>query len=299
MRKAGLFAMLLLLMLVFALPASAQSNPVSITLEREPCFGTCPAYSLTIYVDGTVEYNGLSSVEVTGQQTSQIDKELVAMLVEGFSDAGYFEWQDRYDTMLVTDHPYVTTSVTRNGVTKEIFRYTGDANAPFELAYLETWVDKTVNVEQWTGKQAYVYSAPDQDKNLVIMLDRGQCPETEDAESCPSYLLNIFSDGTVFYVGAKDVAELGVRTTTIDVEDVEALAEELAAGGYFDFAAEYLESDDDPPTVIYSFVSWSENFNAITRYVGDPNTPEALIALEDKIDELVNAVQWVEATEES
>lgn len=297
MRRVGLFTVMMLLMLLVVLPAGAQASPVSITLEREPCFGTCPSYTLTIYEDGTVEYNGISSVEVEGPQTSQIDPETVQALVEGFADAGYFEWEDRYDTMLVTDLPYVTSSVTRDGVTKEIFRYAGDANAPADLAYLETWVDKVVNVEQWTGKQTYVYSAPDQDKNLVIMLDRGQCPEAEDAEPCPSYLLNIFSDGTVFYVGAKDVAEFGVRSTTIDVKDVEALAEELAAGGYFDFAAEYLESDDDPPTVIYSFVSWMENFNAITRYVGDPNTPEALIELENKIDEAVNVAQWVDAPE--
>lgn len=295
MRKAGLFAMLLLLMLVFALPASAQSNPVSITLEREPCFGTCPAYSVTIYEDGKVEYNGLSSVEVEGQQISQIDKELVVMLVEGFADAGYFEWEDRYDTMLVTDLPYVTTSVTRNGETKEIFRYVGDDSAPIELAYLEVWIDKVVNSKQWTGTEPFIYyHSPDRQE--ILQLDRGQC--ATDDETCPSYLVTVFDDGLVIYLGVEDVTEIGVRTGTVDAESVATLADEMAEAGYFEWDAEYGDADSDSPVIATSLL-WDEQYHEIIRHVDASTAPEALIALEDKIDELVNVAQWVKATEES
>ncbi|MBZ0279180.1 MAG: DUF6438 domain-containing protein [Anaerolineae bacterium] len=296
MRKAGLFAILLLLMLVFVLPVGAQEKPVSITLEREPCFGTCPAYSLTIYEeDGTVEYNGLSSVEVEGQQTSQIDKELVAMLVEGFADAGYFEWEDRYDTMFVTDLPYVTTSVTRDGVTKEIFRYVGDDSAPIELAYLEVWIDKVVNSKQWTGKEPFIYYHS-RDRQEVMQLDRGEC--AADDEPCPSYLLTVFDDGLVVYLGIEDVAEVGVHTGTVDAEAVAALADEITEAGYFEWDAKYGDADSDSPIVVTSLL-WDEQYHEIIRHIDASTAPEALIALEDRIDVLVNVSQWVDGAEGS
>ena len=53
----------------------------TITLERQPCFGFCPVYTLTIHGDGQVEYDGLNHVEVTGPQTAAIDPAAVSSAV--------------------------------------------------------------------------------------------------------------------------------------------------------------------------------------------------------------------------
>ena len=138
------------LAVVFALaitPVSAQYAPanVAITLERTPCFGACPVYTVTILDDGTVTYTGERFVDVTGTQTSQIDPEIVAQMVQAFEDAGYFDWNETYDTMTITDLPSVITSVTRDGETHRITRYAGDSSAPLALPFLEYWIDEMTN----------------------------------------------------------------------------------------------------------------------------------------------------------
>src|SRR5215216_294149 len=139
---------ILVLLVVFVLGmgvvnAQETDSPVAITLERTACFGTCPVYTITILEDGTVQYNGGDFVQVAGEQTSQIDPALVAQMVEAFADAGYFEWDEAYDTQDVSDLSTVITSVTRDGETHRISRYLGDSSAPLALAFLERWIDLT------------------------------------------------------------------------------------------------------------------------------------------------------------
>lgn len=124
----------------------------TITLERQPCFGFCPVYTVTLHDDGTVEYNGQQYVEVTGPRTAAIDPAAVQALGDEMIDAGYLEWEDAYTNQDVTDHPYAITTVTfADGTTKRIEHYYGDFSAPEELTELETRIDETANTEQWIG----------------------------------------------------------------------------------------------------------------------------------------------------
>ncbi len=285
---------LLVLLLLAVVPASAQENEVRLTLERTPCFGSCPVYTVAIYADGTVVYEGESSVIVEGRQTTQIAPETVVALVEGFEATGYFEWEDSYDAFMVTDQSSVITSVTRDGETKTIHRYGGDNTAPIELLYLETWIDKAVNTQQWTGKEPY---SPNfiTESRPVIGLKRGAC---SDDEACPSYLLNLYDDGLVIYVGMGNVAQLGVRSTSIEPEAVAALAEEMAKQGYFEWQDEYTDkAENEEPTIITTFAKWDDQNQQIIRYAGDTNAPQALIELEAQIDEAVNVAQWIEPSD--
>src|SRR5262245_18133867 len=78
----------------------ATTKPV-ITLERTACFGACPVYSVSIFDDGTVNYNGGDFVSVTGEQTYQIDPETVRQMVQAMVDTGYFEWDEAYQDQSV------------------------------------------------------------------------------------------------------------------------------------------------------------------------------------------------------
>ena len=126
----------------------------TITLERQPCFGFCPVYTLTIHGDGQVEYDGLNHVEVTGPQTAAIDPAAVQQLGEAMIAAGYLDWEDAYMNQDVTDMPYVITSLTlADGTTKRIEHYYGDHSAPEELTEVESMIDETAGVAQWVGEQ--------------------------------------------------------------------------------------------------------------------------------------------------
>ena len=51
-------------------PVPSNINTVVITLERTTCFGVCPVYTLTIYGDGRVVYEGTRFVRTEGERTA-------------------------------------------------------------------------------------------------------------------------------------------------------------------------------------------------------------------------------------
>ena len=123
-----------------------------ITLQRTACFGTCPIYTITIYGDGRIIYNGDDFVEATGEQTAQISPEQVQELVEFMTNGGYQTLQDEYTNFNVTDMPSAITSLTMNGETKRIEHYFGDESAPLILHQIENRIDLLANSSQWTGQ---------------------------------------------------------------------------------------------------------------------------------------------------
>lgn len=290
MRKLSIiFALILTLIALAVLPAAAQERQVALTLERTACFGACPIYTVTIYTDGTVEYHGERFVTTEGEQTGSIDPETVQQLIAGFEAAGYFDWNDEYTNMGVSDLPTIITSVTRDGETRQITRYAGDESAPFALPYLETWIDLAARTSQWTGADVSPTSVMSMN-SPIITLERQPC-----FGMCPVYALNIFEDGTVVYLGIDHVAVTGVQTTTIDASQVELLVVEMTAFGYFDWQDEYTTMTITDQAYVVTSLSTPEQYKHIVRYDGDANAPVGLLRIEDRIDAIVNSAQWVEA----
>jgi hypothetical protein len=279
------------LLALVALPAAAQNSdqPV-ITLERTACFGSCPIYSVAIYADGRVVYNGERFVTATGEQTTSIDPETVQQLVAGFEAAGYFDWNDEYTDMHITDLPSVVTSVMRDGEVKQITRYAGDSSAPLALSYLENWIDLAAYTSQWTGSDVSATSGVMVGgQPVVITLERTAC-----FGMCPVYGVSIYEDGTVVYLGIKNVAVTGVRVSQVDPNTVINMLTSIMKGtGYFDWQDEYTDiTITDQATVITS-LSTSEQGKRIVRYGGDANAPIGLTWIEDQIDRSVNSAQWI------
>ncbi|MBL8146228.1 MAG: hypothetical protein JNL34_07575 [Anaerolineae bacterium] len=271
-----------LALLLGAVAVSAQdaSAKPALTLERTACFGSCPIYSVTIYDDGTVVYQGERYVDVTGEQTSQIDPATVQMAVEAFADAGYFEWDESYTDMYVTDLPSVISSVTRDGETHRIERYGGDGSAPLLLPFLENWIDIMANTAQWTGAQPGITSVGMDPP--VITLERTPC-----FGFCPTYNVAAFADGTLVYTGIANVERIGVYELHTDPLAVESVIQRAQATGYFGWQDAYDQMViTDQPTVITSLQS-ADQFKQITRYGGDANAPVGLLWVEDSIDQLV------------
>lgn len=122
-------------------------NEVVITLERTGCYGVCPAYSLTIYGNGMVVYNGLYHVNITGKRISNISEGEVRQLISEFEKIDYFSLNES-DFIRILDVPEITTSLTINEKTKTI-RHTGGSKELFEL---EDKIDEIVNSSQWIDK---------------------------------------------------------------------------------------------------------------------------------------------------
>jgi hypothetical protein len=118
-----------------------------ITLDRSACYGTCPDYTVKIWGNGTVSYNGNSYVEVTGTHSYKIPKENVQKIVDKFYEIDYFSLKDSYDAD-VTDLPTTITSITIDGNSKKIYDYYG---APDKLKGLEDYIDQMANTSNYVG----------------------------------------------------------------------------------------------------------------------------------------------------
>ena len=156
MKKYMLALSALFLIIVFTVGCTGNQNNTSsnfddvvITLERTPCFGTCPVYTLTVQGDGTVVYEGKDFVKTKGRAEITITKEKVEQLVSEFEDTDFFSLNDKYTERTITDAPSVRTSITIDGKTKTIEHYHGDFSAPKRLTKLEDRIDEIVNSEQW------------------------------------------------------------------------------------------------------------------------------------------------------
>ena len=139
--------------------ASEQPIPPDtlITLERTPCFGTCPEYRITIAADGAVIFEGRRFVKNAGSAKSSISKEQVRELLAAFQKLNYFDLRDRYERpgdgckQWATDHPTAVTSIRTNGKSKSVRHYYGcrGVDVLTELEKLEQAIDDVVNSAQW------------------------------------------------------------------------------------------------------------------------------------------------------
>ncbi len=138
--------------------AGAAADVSAVTLERRPCFGTCPVYAVAISPDGTVRYTGKHNVAHKGEATAAIPAARVDSLVAELEAGGYFGFADDYvmDSpacgRYATDSPTVVTSVTRDGRTKTIRHDYGCFEAPRTLAQLERRIDEVAGTSRWTGR---------------------------------------------------------------------------------------------------------------------------------------------------
>jgi Domain of unknown function (DUF6438) len=140
-------------------PSTISLSNVTIGMERNVCMGTCPVYSLEIFGNGTLVYNGERFVNVTGKQISSISEDKVKELVEEFYNINYFSLNDTFDRIVKTDQPTVITSININGTFKSIFDNLG-AIAPEGLRVLENRIDEITNSSKWIEPYVHPQGTP-------------------------------------------------------------------------------------------------------------------------------------------
>lgn len=143
--------LLLLVSCAFALPACAQKSTVQkaskvskkeaaaraakaknepgpvLTFERTPCFGFCPAYTMQVFADGRVAYEGRRAVPTMGQKEFRLSASAVADMLRTAKEAHFEQFEDRY-TQGVSDLPSTVVAVRQpSGQLKTV---TVEAGAP-------------------------------------------------------------------------------------------------------------------------------------------------------------------------
>lgn len=156
-------------LILFALcPVSANSQSIlkngklpadlEIKLERGPCYGDCPEYSLTIKADGKVTF-GEEPEEGVEEDTEQVSKANLLKLVRYFEAISFMRMRNRYAYRgdgcgrVISDSPTQTIRIRANGRKKEIyydFGCTGiNGNIDAKLAKLGRMIDLYANSARW------------------------------------------------------------------------------------------------------------------------------------------------------
>jgi Domain of unknown function (DUF6438) len=124
-----------------------------IKLVRTSCFGFCPDYSVRIYGDGRVVYEGRRLVKIKGKQEGFVSTDAVRQLAHQFFAADYSSLRPFYGDC-GGDLPTAVTSIDWPGVSRNVTDC-GEAGVvqtiPPALADLEAAIDITVNSRQWVG----------------------------------------------------------------------------------------------------------------------------------------------------
>jgi hypothetical protein len=141
-----------------AQPAPDAAGTTSVSLERRPCFGACPVYTVHIDGSGAVRFEGRRFVTDTGTFGGTISKASVDSLVAELVADGYFGLADRYAAgqpgcgRYATDLPTVVTEVHLGGRAKRVEHDNGCAEVPEALGRLERRIDQVAGVAKWVER---------------------------------------------------------------------------------------------------------------------------------------------------
>jgi ankyrin repeat protein len=135
-------------------PAEVDMSTVIMSLGRTGCFGTCPAYRVSVSGNGSVTFDGDSNVLVPGHHTARISPAAARDLFNAFRKADFLSAQDEYSAS-VTDMPSYRTSLTVGGSTKRVSDYDGiEVGMPDAVRDLERQIDETADTERWVKGNA-------------------------------------------------------------------------------------------------------------------------------------------------
>lgn len=140
-------------------PASVISADSRITMQRMPCFGTCPVYTVDVTADGLVTFEGERFVETTGTSTATIEAAAAAGLMRDLVANGFFDLADRYtqDAKVCgsyhTDAPRVKLTLRTGGREKTVEHDYGCSDVPPQLRVMQEQVDSVAGVARWVGSR--------------------------------------------------------------------------------------------------------------------------------------------------
>ena len=135
--------------------SAADLKTVTVRLKRIGCYGTCPAYTVTIYGDGRVEYDGEGHVAEKGKREGRVEADTIRALTLEFAKAKFLtlpaDYLEANCRRYCTDMPTAVTELSVRGVSHNVKHYYGCAGVPKTLFELESAIDKSADVERWTG----------------------------------------------------------------------------------------------------------------------------------------------------
>lgn len=137
-------------------PTPTASDHIAMT--RGPCFGACPMYTVTVWGDGRVRFEGDQFVMQRGEHTRTIDAASAAALFAAADSIDFY----RLPTDITpanasvcgaswTDMPSAEITIVWAGRVRTVSHYHGCPEAPEQLTAFERRIDAVAGVAEWVG----------------------------------------------------------------------------------------------------------------------------------------------------
>jgi hypothetical protein len=152
-------------LLLSACAAASNVPPPGVTmvrLERHGCYGCCPAYSVRITKDGTVQFDGLFWVKEFGRRTGQVTPQQFERLAEEVEQAGFErlarESRERLPDSCVDHDAGMSITVMKDAQLNRV-RDAGCRVAALKEQFdrvrgLGDQIDTIAGTAQWVGREA-------------------------------------------------------------------------------------------------------------------------------------------------
>ena len=129
----------------------------------------------------------------------------------------------------------------------------------------------------------------DEDGNPIytrlVEFQRGAC-----YGECPVYTLTVYNEGLAKFNGKKFTDKTGIHTKQLSKAQVSELRTFLEKAKLFDYPDSYGEGIVDAQLTTLTY--YSENDGPVKRISGKDDRPEALKAIDARMEELVNSAGW-------
>jgi len=134
------------------LEAMTDTPDAIVQLRRAGCSsGACPVYSVSVFLDGTVVYEGRSNVAVVGQKRAKLPPDRVGELIVAMQETHFLDIPDNCCSCPGADQSNIVVIDYRPGqVQKTIVHDQACESAPLAMNALTSTIERLTAVERWT-----------------------------------------------------------------------------------------------------------------------------------------------------
>lgn len=129
--------------------SSINDTALFMSLQRTPCFGTCPVYVVTVWQDGGAVYQGGQNAARVGRFVGHLDQVQRTALLRRAQELGFFTLEDRYDGE-VTDLPSTIITVVAGERRKQVL---GRVGFPPAFKHFRSYADSLFEQVEWTPEE--------------------------------------------------------------------------------------------------------------------------------------------------
>ena len=130
-------------------PAPRYADSLFFRIDRTPCFGQCPTYTVNIYQSGHAQMEGKKFFDYEGFFATKFSEDELIRIEKMAIEYGYAKMDHVYDAP-VTDLPSTTTILRTEKIQQWVYNR---MNAPDELRTFEREMETMIKDKQWKQRQ--------------------------------------------------------------------------------------------------------------------------------------------------